>query len=149
MLIGLSGFKAQREKGYYVDKTEIIDELAERIDSSTGVIINRPRRFGKSLMLSMIDHFFNEKRKSRSLFEGLSIASVYDEFKGDLYPGLEPKERDYHEAILSTKATEGDYSSSLLRLCRCIERIRGKKPIVLIDEYDAPIERVFHRSYNR
>ena len=75
MLIGLSDFKTQIEKGYYVDKTEIIDELVERIDSSTGVIINRPRRFGKSLMLSMTDYFFNEKHDSKDLFNNLVIAS--------------------------------------------------------------------------
>ena len=185
MLIGLSDFKAQREKGYYVDKTEIIDELVERIDSSTGVIINRPRRFGKSLMLSMIDYFFNEKRDSRNLFDGLSvssspamchinaypvillsfkdaasgkqstvvpelkkaIASIYGEFQDDLFPSLESKERKYYDAILSMKADESDYSSSLLCLCRYIEQVKGRKPIVLIDEYDAPIERVFDSPY--
>lgn len=185
MLLGLSDFKTQREKGYYVDKSEIIDELVERIDSSTGVIINRPRRFGKSLMLSMVDYFFNEKRDGASLFQGLAIASspamshlnsypvitlsfkdaaggkpenvilglkqaingAYNEFADDLLPHLSPKEKEYYESILSGNADENGYSSSLFRLCCFIERIRQRKPIVLIDEYDAPIECAFDSPF--
>lgn len=187
MLIGISDFKTQVEKGYYVDKTSILDELAPRINTSTGIIVNRPRRFGKSLMLSMIDAFFNDRYDNAALFAPFAIASsptmrylnsfpvinlsfknvagakpeevlsafqslladLYRFHRPDIYDCLDADQKSYYDAIVSGKASLADYALCLNRLCVFVHAAKGKKPIVLIDEYDAPIERVFdERSYS-
>lgn len=181
MLIGLSDFKTQVEKSYYVDKTGIIDELAERLDTSTGIIINRPRRFGKSLMLSMLDAFFSDRYDNADLFNGLSIAksknmalrntlpvinlsfkdssgippekmipsfmntiaSLYRSFQNEVASFLDDHEKKYFDRIIDSSASREDYMKSLNSLCTFVQRAKGKKAIILVDEYDAPIERVF------
>ena len=80
--IGRDLFKDIIEKGfYYVDKTKMIEELLER--GSYVTLFPRPRRFGKSLMISTIDEFFNiEKTESnKNLFDGLYINS--SEYSGE------------------------------------------------------------------
>ena len=181
MFIGNSDFKTQIEKGYYVDKTSIIDELSTRIDTSTGIIINRPRRFGKSLMLSMLNAFYSDRNNSEKLFKGLAIASspnyklrntipvinlsfksaggirsenmisnlqqiiasLYQEFEDEIFNSLNDREKEYYQRIQNKSATISEYIASLHSLCTFVEKVKGKKPIVLVDEYDAPIERVF------
>ena len=81
--IGEDNFKDLIEKNaYYVDKTEVIEELLYNETKVT--LFPRPRRFGKSLLLSMIDCFFNvdEKQTNRELFKGLYIenSKYYKEF---------------------------------------------------------------------
>ena len=71
--IGESNFRNLREAGtYYVDKTEIIYELVENTKDTVS-LFTRPRRFGKTLMMSMFRDFFDIKRDSRKDFEGLKI----------------------------------------------------------------------------
>ena len=71
--IGIEDFEQANSK-YYVDKTLIIKDI---IDGCLGqsILVTRPRRFGKSLMLSMLEHFFSNKLDAKRLFEGKKIAS--------------------------------------------------------------------------
>ena len=67
----------RQEGGYYVDKTELIYELVhESLNKVT--LFTRPRRFGKTLMMSMIENFFDIRRDSKAIFEGLDIAKHED-----------------------------------------------------------------------
>ena len=73
MPIGVEDFKEIREKYYFVDKTDFIRQLIDA--HSNAIMITRPRRFGKTLTMSMLDYFFSIDRKkdSASLFQGLAI----------------------------------------------------------------------------
>lgn len=72
--IGRSGFEDIRENGYYyIDKSGLIRELL-RTDGRQVTLITRPRRFGKTLGMSMLSEFFDIRKESRELFLGLSIA---------------------------------------------------------------------------
>ena len=76
--VGKSDFAALRESGnYYVDKTELIHELVNDTDNEV-TLFTRPRRFGKTLMMSMIENFFSIRKKSESIFEGLAITKHED-----------------------------------------------------------------------
>ena len=71
--IGRSGFEDIRENGYYyIDKSGLIRELL-RTDGRQVTLITRPRRFGKTLGMSMLSEFFDIRKESRELFLGLSI----------------------------------------------------------------------------
>ena len=77
--VGDENFDEIRKAGlYYVDKTELLYDLAGRTNNKI-TIFTRPRRFGKTLNMSMMESFFDISRDSRDLFEGLDI-SVYGEF---------------------------------------------------------------------
>lgn len=72
--VGRSGFADIRKNGYYfVDKSGLIEELL-RTDATQVTLITRPRRFGKTLAMSMLAEFFDVRKDSRRLFSGLSIA---------------------------------------------------------------------------
>lgn len=76
--VGEADFAALRsEKAYYVDKTEILYELVHETNNKVS-LFTRPRRFGKTLMMSMIENFFNISKDSRELFEGLAISKRED-----------------------------------------------------------------------
>ena len=76
--VGKSDFAALRESGnYYVDKTELIYELVNDTDNEV-TLFTRPRRFGKTLMMSMIENFFSICKNSESIFEGLAITGHED-----------------------------------------------------------------------
>ena len=71
--VGISNFEKIRNNGfYYVDKTGLIEELLKTEADVT--LITRPRRFGKTLGMSMLESFFDIRKNSRKLFEGLEIA---------------------------------------------------------------------------
>ena len=70
--------RIRKENNYYIDKTELIYELVHDTNN-TVTLFTRPRRFGKTLMMSMIENFFDIRRDSRSIFEGLNIAK-HEEF---------------------------------------------------------------------
>ena len=61
-----------REDGYYVDKTELLYELVEKTRNKVA-LFTRPRRFGKTLTMSMMESFFDINRDSREVFDGLAI----------------------------------------------------------------------------
>lgn len=77
--VGKSDFAALRTAGdYYVDKTDLLYELVENTDNAV-TLFTRPRRFGKSLMMSMMENFFSIRKDSKSLFDGLAV-SEHKEF---------------------------------------------------------------------
>lgn len=72
--IGISEFeKIRKNDYYYVDKTELIQVLL-KTEPAEITLFTRPRRFGKTLVMSMLASFFDIRRDSRDLFEGLKIA---------------------------------------------------------------------------
>ena len=75
--VGISDFKKIRENDYYyIDKSGLIKELLKR-ESAEVTLIIRPRRFGKTMGMSMLPHFFDIRSDNRRLFDGLEI--IYDE----------------------------------------------------------------------
>ena len=72
MPVGKSDFEKVRAAGdYYIDKTMLIEQITA--SGAEVTLFTRPRRFGKSLNMSMLQHFFDIREKSKSLFEGLAI----------------------------------------------------------------------------
>ena len=76
--VGVSNFKEIREKGYYyIDKSGLIAELLDYRGVNV-TLITRPRRFGKTLGMSMLENFFDIRKDSKELFEGLEISKQQD-----------------------------------------------------------------------
>ena len=77
--VGEADYAELRKKNaYYVDKTEIMYELVHGTENKV-TLFTRPRRFGKTLMMSMMENFFSIRKDSKGIFEGLNIAR-YEEF---------------------------------------------------------------------
>ena len=111
--VGIDDFRKLRESDfYYVDKTKLIEQLLQSWSEVT--LFTRPRRFGKTLNMSMLKSFF-EIDTDKSLFDGLYISKnkeLCDEYMGK-YPVI----------FLSLKGVEGlDFSSARRMLCTIIER---------------------------
>ena len=179
--IGLQDFeKIRTQNVFYVDKTMFIKEWWESMDDVT--LITRPRRFGKTLTMSMVEKFFSVQNAGSSLFEGLNIwqEEAYRKLQGT-YPVIflsfaNIKERSYEEVkkkmcltiqLLYRKFSfllEGDLLSeeekaefnhvsaemeeykaslSLLQLSDYLYRYYGKKVIILLDEYDTPLQEAY------
>ena len=189
--VGLENFQEIEKSGfYYVDKTKLIEQLFE--NWSKGNLFTRPRRFGKTLNMSMLKSFF-EIGADRTLFDGLYISrnqKLCEEYMGK-YPviflslkgidGLSFEAAKYRLTELigveaerfafladSEKLTEnerskyraiihlvnGKYSmdedmlvSSLQTLSQLLCRHYGQKAIILIDEYDVPLDKAFQHGY--
>ncbi len=76
--VGISDFEKIRKNGYYyIDKSELISELLKR-EATEVTLITRPRRFGKTLAMSMLASFFDIRKQSQELFGGLAISSYPD-----------------------------------------------------------------------
>lgn len=182
--VGIDDFRKLRESNfYYVDKTKLIEQLLQSWSEVT--LFTRPRRFGKTLNMSMLKSFF-EIGTDKSLFDGLYISKnkeLCDEYMGK-YPVI----------FLSLKGVEGlDFSSARRMLCTIIEReinrhyylktsdaltevdraqfakmLQGndsniedsirmlsqllykhyrQKTVILIDEYDVPLDKAFQNGY--
>ncbi len=148
--IGIQTFSDIREGGYvYVDKTAQVYNLA-----STGkyYFLSRPRRFGKSLLVSTMEAYFKGKKE---LFDGLAIASLEKEWteypvlhldlSGRAYDRGDVLEKTLDDAIYKWEGEYGiDNSSDILaiRFSNVIEsacRKTGRQVVILIDEYDKPI----------
>ena len=148
--IGIQSFESLRQDGYlYVDKTALVYKLA-----TTGryYFLSRPRRFGKSLLLSTLHAYFEGKRE---LFEGLAISKL--EQKWEKYPilHLDLNTRNYKDAdalpgILNEylekwEAVYGDAKQDRVleeRFTYVIEQAfakTGQRVVILIDEYDKPM----------
>ena len=182
--IGMDNFKDIIEKDYYyVDKTNIIEEIL-----STGSYVSlfpRPRRFGKSLFISMIDQFFNiEYKDSNKLFNGLKISKseyynrlsstpvikldfkflkqdnfevMYGAFKEmirELYSDreyvlsvLNDSEKEMFNKFFYRKANIEDYQKSIYILSKMLYKYSNKKVIILIDEYDVPIQQGYLEGF--
>lgn len=185
--IGIQSFDKIRDNNYfYVDKTSFIKEWWESGDDVT--LITRPRRFGKTLNMSMLEHFFSVDYAGRSnLFEGLSIwrEETYRSIQGT-YPVINisfanVKEKDYEstkkrigqiltnlfvkysflkesdvltdadkaffDRILSLDICETDATFALHQLSNYLYRYYGKKVIILLDEYDTPMQEAYVNGY--
>ena len=184
--IGIQGFSDLRERNcYFVDKTHFIKEWWESQDMVT--LITRPRRFGKTLNMSMLECFFSNKYANRAdLFAGLSIwkeekyrqlqgtypvlflsfasvkagnleeakaqvkgeiARVYRENKylidTDIFDNRE-RERYDNVVVSMDDVTAQD---SLRNLAEWMEKYYGKKVIILLDEYDTPMQEAYIQGY--
>ena len=148
--IGIQTFeKIRRENKYYVDKTSHVYRLAHL---GNYYFLSRPRRFGKSLLISTLDAYFSGKRE---LFEGLAIAelekewAVYPVLRLDLNAADYKQESSLHEIL--NKALNGwekDYGASsdevspALRFQGVVQRAfeqTGRQVVILVDEYDKPL----------
>lgn len=184
--IGNQDFESiQREGYFYIDKTDFIREWWESGDSVT--LITRPRRFGKTLNMSMVEKFFSANYKDRGeLFQNLriwesekykklqgtypvlflSFASIKDSsykaaresicrtieeqynindflLKGNL---LNEKEKAYYQEVCADM--EDSVASAALRsLSDFLGRYYGKKVIILLDEYDTPMQEAYVNGY--
>ena len=138
----------------YADKTDLMYQM---VTSMKYVFLSRPRRFGKSLLCSTLESYFQGRRE---LFEGLAIASLETEWKR--HPVLrfdlsEVKDNTAEgiaetldavlqdkEAELKIERTNNGLGNRLKRLILgCYDKC-GEKPVVIIDEYDAPLLNVLH-----
>lgn len=170
---------------FYVDKTYFIKEWWENMDIVT--LITRPRCFGKTLTMSMLERFFSVRHEGKGeLFSNLNIwrDKKYRELQGtypvinlsfanvkgdtyeetqiqicqiisDLYEKniflkdgnlLSEKEKLYFDQI-SDHMSKTDAIVSLYRLCDFMQRYYGKKVIILLDEYDTPMQEAYINGY--
>lgn len=184
--IGHQDFEKVRKSDlFYIDKTGFIKEWWESEDSVT--LITRPRRFGKTLNMSMLDYFFSNKYAGRGdLFEGLSIwrEEKYRKLQGT-YPVIflsfaDVKETSFSQArkricrIIKEQYNKCDFllegnllnedekrdfrsisddmevyaaAASLKMLSDFLSRYYGKKVIILLDEYDTPMQESYVSGY--
>ncbi|MDR1865235.1 MAG: AAA family ATPase, partial [Bacteroidales bacterium] len=148
--IGIQSFRNLRNEDYlYVDKTE---DVLRMIDSGRVYILSRPRRFGKSLLVSTLDELFSG---NRPLFEGLYIHDRWDwtqpypvirldwgnvnhatseEMEYDMADALDEMARD-RQITLNRRYAAGKFGE----LIRQLYRQTGRQVVVLVDEYDMPI----------
>ncbi|MCX7870420.1 MAG: ATP-binding protein [bacterium] len=148
--IGISDFKKLREGNYiYVDKTRYIYDL---VNNSVYIFLSRPRRFGKSLLLSTIEYLYESKKE---LFKGLYIEDKWDwnekypvvkiDFSVDIKEYKEIYARMKEELELNyTKYEiemdkEKDIPGNFKKLIIQLNKKYNKQVVVLIDEYDKPI----------
>ena len=148
--IGIQDFEDLRTRGcIYVDKTHLIYKLATE---GKPYFLSRPRRFGKSLLLSTMEAYFLGKKE---LFKGLAIETLEKEwteypvlkisFGADNYPDLESLKSalnlqlsDY-EKLYDIKVEDRRFAPRFTNIIKGIVNQTGKKLVILIDEYDKPI----------
>ena len=185
--IGVEDFKRLVDNEYYfIDKTLMIKELLE--NKETVNLFTRPRRFGKTLNMSMLQRFFEATEKSNAyLFDGLKIAAYpeYMTYQGQYpvisislksmkrasyqeayfeYVKLLSDEFERHEIILQSDAVSEEdklefqkikkriaepkeYNSAVKLLSKCLQKVYQKNVIILIDEYDVPLENAYHEGF--
>ncbi len=148
--IGVQTFEKLRQEGFvYADKTALVYKMAHE---NSCYFLSRPRRFGKSLLLSTLKAYFEGKRH---LFEGLAIADLekdwteYPVIYLDLNAKPFTKLQDLHDLLndqltvyeLAYNSVAVDKSSEgrFRHLIRCAKQKTGRNVVVLIDEYDKPI----------
>ena len=182
--VGIDSFeKIRRNKFYYIDKTKLIEQLVETGGEVT--LFTRPRRFGKTLNMSMLKSFF-EVGTDESLFDGLYISGNKElcaEYMGK-YPviflslkgvdGLDfttarrmlcailKNELDRHYYLKTSDAltdedrtqfgkmlqeTDENIEDSIRMLSKLLFKHFGQKAVILIDEYDVPLDKAFQNGY--
>ena len=184
--VGIENFEEIRKAGfYYVDKTKLIEQLLEQWGKAN--LFTRPRRFGKTLNMSMLKCFF-EVGTDASLFDGLYISKnkelcenylgkypvifislkgvdglTFEEAKKMLHTIIRTEaERHYYlknserisveERILFENLLLGkseNIADSLRLLSQMLSKHYRKKTIILIDEYDVPLDKAFQQEYYR
>ena len=184
--IGTSDFRKLRDVGgYFVDKSLFIKDLWEDAEV---ILFPRPRRFGKTLNLSMLRYFFEKSKEDRSyLFKDLKIweyqeyqrlmgrfpvifltfkdvkfkswkdaYSAIQQLISDLFKGfsflldskiMSAEERQAFKRILRKEAPFSELVVSVYQLSGLLYRYYNEKVIILVDEYDVPIQAAFSRGY--
>lgn len=188
--IGYSNFrKLIDQKLDFVDKSLLIEAILN--DLAETILITRPRRFGKTLNMSMLQHFFAKEVdgvSTEELFNGLKIMQageavlqhhrqypvIFLTFKDikestyeNAYAGfcsliqevysehayllssshLRPEDHAIYQSILNQTAPYTAIAESLKKLCHYLFLCYGAKPIILIDEYDTPIQSAYFYGY--
>ena len=184
--VGIDSFEKIRRNGfYYIDKTNLIEQILMNWGEVT--LFTRPRRFGKTLNMSMLKSFF-EIGADAALFEGLYIAKnkeLCDAYMGK-YPvifltlkGVEgltfadakrmlgtilANEMDRHYYLKTSDAltdedkayfakmltgTDENIEDSIRKLSQLLYKHHGKKAVIIIDEYDVPLDKAYQNGYYR
>ena len=184
--VGIDSFEKIRRNGfYYIDKTNLIEQILMNWGEVT--LFTRPRRFGKTLNMSMLKSFF-EIGADAALFEGLYIAKnkeLCDAYMGK-YPvifltlkGVEgltfadakrmlgtilANEMDRHYYLKTSDAltdedkayfakmltgTDENIEDSIRKLSQLLYKHHGKKVVIIIDEYDVPLDKAYQNGYYR
>lgn len=184
--VGIDSFEKIRRNGfYYIDKTNLIEQILMNWGEVT--LFTRPRRFGKTLNMSMLKSFF-EIGADAALFEGLYIAKnkeLCDAYMGK-YPvifltlkGVEgltfadakrmlgtilANEMDRHYYLKTSDAltdedkayfakmltgTDENIKDSIRKLSQLLYKHHGKKAVIIIDEYDVPLDKAYQNGYYR
>ena len=184
--IGIENFEDMiKENYYYVDKTGLLKQLLNEHDLVN--LFTRPRRFGKSLNMSMLKYFF-EIGNDQAIFEGLEISKdkelcdqyqgkfpvisvslkgakagnyedakammkyimaaesrrLYDRMSGDK---LSEKQKEQMKSLMSDNMKDTELMTALWILSSILKEYYGKKVIILIDEYDVPLDKAFENNY--
>ena len=192
--VGIEDYRKIIDKDYYyVDKTLLVREI---LDAGVQVsLFTRPRRFGKTLALSMLQTFFEDERDADGnpvdnsrYFEGKAIDACKEEYRAEQgkYPVINltlksAKQPDYemayhnlksaiageferhlyvlkgnalmeseklkYSAICSRDAKEEDYTTALAFLSKCLKKYHDKSVVVLLDEYDVPLENAYFAGF--
>ncbi len=188
--IGISDFEEIVQGDYYfIDKTLLVKEIMD--DGAKVILLTRPRRFGKTLNLSMLYYFLSEtyyNRVNQNLFDGLNISkemefckkhqgqypmifisfkdikedtftkayagivvlisALYEQHRylleGDL---LSESQKNIFTAILNQEANEANIKVSIQNLAEYLTKKFKQFPIILIDEYDTPIQQAYLKEY--
>ncbi|MGN0483838.1 MAG: AAA family ATPase, partial [Lachnospiraceae bacterium] len=192
--IGIESYKTLIENNYYyVDKTWMLKELMDQKGCVN--LFTRPRRFGKTLTLSMIQTFFEDERtyagekiENSRYFDGKKILTAGENYTSQMgtYPviklslksakqpdfqmaykclkneifyeydrhkyvlngdQLSEKEKEKYRQILEETADAGDYATALKWLSFYLKKYHEKNVIILIDEYDVPLENAYFRDF--
>ena len=188
--VGIDSFeKLRREDFYYIDKTGLIRDLLNNWGEVN--LFTRPRRFGKTLNMSMLKSFF-EIGADKTLFDGLAISketALCEEYQGkfpvvfvslkgvdgltfeDAYEMLRrivveeasrfqyllesPRITEADKCLLrillekQRDVSESDIAASFRMLSKLLYQHYGQKVVLLIDEYDVPLDKAFHYGYYR
>lgn len=191
--VGVENFEDLMRTGYYyVDKTLFIKELLDLRGKVN--LFTRPRRFGKTLNLSMLRYFFEDtgdgerNGHNRELFRGLKIMDAGEQYTSQMgmYPlisltlksakqasfssaysklryelaeeflrhqyvlesdKISDKDKKLFQKITDREAEYDDYTGSLKFLSRCLYQVTGRNTVILIDEYDVPLENAYFRGF--
>lgn len=190
--VGVDDFGKIISKGYYyVDKTLFIKELLDKKGEVN--LFTRPRRFGKTLTLSMIRYFFEDtgetavNKTNQELFKGLQIMDQGKRYTQEMcgYPVINlslksskqpnwelaygclkeaigeeysrhrnvvesldlPEQKRRYEDIMNLRGSRQDFSTSIWFLSKCLYQHYGKNAIILIDEYDVPLENSYFSGF--
>ena len=184
--VGIESFEEIRREGfYYIDKTKLIRDLLNNWGKVN--LFTRPRRFGKTLNMSMLKNFF-EIGMDRTLFDGLAISKetalcerymgrypvvflslkdvdglTFEDARRKLRrllqaeavrhyelrssPSVTEEERNAFEALLADQTHDAD--DGLKLISQLLYKHYGQKAVLLIDEYDVPLDKAFHHGYYR
>ena len=184
--VGIVDYKETiRNNYYYVDKTMLIKEFLDELPKI--VLFTRPRRFGKTLTMSMLRTFFEKTDEDTSIYfkkqKIWACGKMYREFQGkfpvifltfkdikkgtweETYEGLanlirleyirhkELKEStkisypEFYWNMIDNKASRDDYEMSLKMLSQMLKEHYGTAPIIIIDEYDIPIQQGYIKGF--